>query len=47
MTSFQKAVDALGRGDPALARRMTATALLVAGPTFLIIAIFLALGTGQ
>lgn len=47
MSSFARIADALGRGDPALARRMAIAALLAAGPTLLAVAIALALGPGR
>lgn len=47
MTTLNDVLDALGRGDRAVARRMAATALLVAGPTFAVLAILMAMGPGR
>jgi hypothetical protein len=47
MTTIDTVLSALGRGDRALAWRMAGTALLVAGPAMLVVAIVLAIGPGR
>lgn len=47
MSTLDTVAAALGRGDRRLAARMAATALLVAGPTMLALAIALAIGPGR
>jgi hypothetical protein len=47
LSALDTVLLALGRGDRRTAGRMAATALLIAGPTMLVLAIVLAMGPGR